>query len=250
MYIIGRTAAKINKVAETYSQGISGRIIPVQGDVADKASIKAIVDHIASKESHVDILVNNAGISSNTVTPEAKSAEEMSQNLFHADANSFDDWIETFKINVANIYFMSAAFIPLLQAASEHTPGWSGTIVNTTSISGIVKTAQNHFAYNASKSAANHLTKMLAAEIAGNGLKIRVNAIAPGVFPSEMTANESNDSQKSELPKDKFEGMVPAKRPGRDRDMGSAMLFVITNTYVNGQVVPVDGGFIIQAGAA
>lgn len=77
---------------------------------------------------------------------------------------------------------------------------------------------------------------MLGWEIANNKIKVRVNSIAPGVFPSEMTAGDSGDNQKSELPKEDFEGKVPAGRPGNDRDMGSAMLFVATNQYVNGQV--------------
>lgn len=56
--------------------------------------------------------------------------------------------------------------------------------------------------YNASKAAVIHLTKMLGFEIANNGLKVRVNSIAPGVFPSEMTTSESGDNQKSEIPKE------------------------------------------------
>ena len=91
---------------------------------------------------------------------------------------------------------------------------------------------------------------MLAAEVAANGLKIRINAIAPGVYPSEMTAGESGPNQKSEIPKEKFEGKVPAQRPGNDRDMGNAVLFAVTNQYLNGQVVAVDGGYVIKAGSA
>ncbi|KAG9759969.1 hypothetical protein KCU73_g3121, partial [Aureobasidium melanogenum] len=117
-------------------------------------------------------------------------------------------------------------------------------------ISGIVKTAQHHFAYNASKAAVIHLTKMLGFEIGNNGLKVRVNSIAPGVFPSEMTQGESGENQKSELPKEDFEGKVFAQRPGNDRDMANAMLMVATNQYLNGVALPVDGGYILQHGSA
>lgn len=66
-----------------------------------------------------------------------------------------------------------------------------------------------------------------------------------------MTAGgESGDNQKSEIPKENFEGKVPADRPGNDRDMGSTVLFVATNQYLNGQTIPVDGGYIIRAGSA
>lgn len=146
---------------------------------------------------------------------------------------------------------MTTAFLPLLQASSDHQHGYSGCVINVCSISGIVKTAQHHFAYNASKAAVIHLTKMLSWEIANNGLKIRVNSIAPGVFPSEMTAGgESGDNQKSELPKENFEGKVPANRPGNDRDMAQGMVFVAANQYLNGQTIVIDGGYVIKAGSA
>ena len=82
---------------------------------------------------------------------------------------------------------MTMAFLPLLQAASEHQHGFSGTVINMCSISGIVKTAQHHFAYNASKAAVIHLTKMLGFEIGNNGLKVRVNSIAPGMYSIAST---------------------------------------------------------------
>jgi NAD(P)-dependent dehydrogenase (short-subunit alcohol dehydrogenase family) len=136
----------------------------------------------------------------------------------------------------------------MLQKASEHQYGYSGTVINISSISGIVQTSQHHFGYNASKAAAIHLTKMLASEIANNNIKIRVNSIAPGVFPSEMTAGESGSDQKSHIEKEKYE-KVPAHRPGKDQDMAGAVLFVATNQYLNGQTVAVDGGYILHAGA-
>lgn len=89
---------------------------------------------------------------------------------------------------------------------------------------------------------------MLANEVAQNGLKIRINSIAPGVFPSEMTADDSDDKQKSHIPCEKYADKVPARRPGADRDMANAVLFAATNQYLNGQTVAVDGGYILSAG--
>lgn len=89
---------------------------------------------------------------------------------------------------------------------------------------------------------------MLAAEIAKSGLKIRINSIAPGVFPSEMTTQDSrDDNQKSEMPKE-HKGNLPSQRPGNDRDMAAAILFAASCQYLNGQVITVDGGYLIQAG--
>jgi len=111
----------------------------------------------------------------------------------------------------------------------------------------MVKSSQHHFGYNASKAASIHLTKLLASEIAKNGLKVRVNSIAPGVFPSEMTADESGSDQKSHIEKEKYE-KVPARRPGKDEDMAGAILFAASNQYLNGQTVAVDGGYILAEG--
>ena len=248
VYIVGRTEEKLQKVADTFGKDIPGQIIPVTGDVTNKSSIKELVKHISEREKCLCILINNAGIELNSQKTEAESAEEMSKNLFDDENETPELWADTHRTNVAQLFFMTAAFLPLLQKATEHQHGYSGTVINITSISGFVKTAQHHFAYNASKAAAVHLTTMLSSEIAANGLKIRVNAVAPGVFPSEMTAGESDDKQKSSLAKEKYESKTSARRPGKDTDMANAILFAATNQYLNGQNVIVDGGYVITAG--
>ena len=249
VYIVGRTEEKLETVAQIYGKDIPGEIIPITADVTQKEEIKKLATEISSREKCLCILINNAGIALNTQQTEAKTAEEMSKNLFDDEKETFEMWTDTYRTNVPQIYFMTMAFLPLLQKATEHHHGYSGTVINITSISGIVKTSQHHFAYNASKAAAIHLTHMLASEIAGNGVKVRVNSIAPGVFPSEMTAKSSGPDQKSSLPKEKYE-KVPARRPGNDRDMANAILFAATNQYLNGQTVAVDGGYILHAGSA
>ena len=230
-----------------YGKDIPGQIIPITADVSKKNDIKNLVSDIESMENCLCILVNNAGIISNNQVPSGDSAEEFRKNLFDPENATFEEWESTYRTNVSQIYFMTTAFLPLLQRASEHQYGYSGTVINITSISGITNRSQNHFAYNASKGAANHLTKMLASEISNAGLKIRINCIAPGVFPSEMTAEESDENQKSHLPKDK-KADLPSGRPGNDRDMASAILFTATNQYLNGQIIPVDGGYLLKTG--
>lgn len=247
VYIVGRTEDKLQTVVDNFGKDIAGEIIPITADISKKDEIKRLVKEIESKEKCLCILINNAGISSQNQMPEGKNAEELKQNLFDADNATFEDWEATYRTNVPQIYFMTTAFLPLLQKATEHQHGFSGCVINIGSISGLVQKAQNHFAYNASKAAAHHVSKLLASELTKQGLQIRINTIAPGVFPSEMTAGESKDNQKSELPKDK-KGDLPASRPGNDRDMGNAILFTATNQYLNGQVIPVDGGYLLAAG--
>ncbi|KAJ2983018.1 hypothetical protein NUW58_g6324 [Xylaria curta] len=81
-----------------------------------------------------------------------------------------------------------------------------------------------------------------------NRIRVRINAIAPGVFPSEMTADESGEDQKSALSKEKYEEKIPAGRPGRDQDMAQAVLALVCNQYVNAEVLVVDGAYAAAIG--
>jgi NAD(P)-dependent dehydrogenase (short-subunit alcohol dehydrogenase family) len=248
VYIVGRTRKKLDKVVETYNKDIEGSIIALQGDVTKKDEVARLVKEIEEREPCLCILINNAGISSETVQPESSSATEMKQNLFDTSKTTTHDWLATYETDVVSLYFMTAAFLPLLQRSSERHPHWSGTVVNVTSISGLVKTAQHHFAYNAAKGAAAHLTRMLASEVAAAGHKVRVNALAPGVFPSEMTEGKSDEFQKSHIDKEKYEAKVPAGRPGRDIDMAQGVLGLVCNQYIDGHTLVVDGGYVLAAG--
>ncbi|KAF7319665.1 Short-chain dehydrogenase/reductase family protein [Mycena chlorophos] len=249
VYIVGRTKEKLDQVVKVHGQGISGQIIPIVADVSNKAGIQQLYSQIESAEPHLDILVNNAGIapSNKEKVPEDKAHGETLKKYLLDEAR-VDEWTAIYTTNVVSPYLMSSAFLPLLERATECTPGWSGTIINITSISGLVRVSQGHFSYNTSKGAFVHLTRMLATEIANSGLKIRVNAIAPGVFPSEMTTKEeSGPDQKSYIPKDRY-GWTPAERPGNDRDMATAVLFAASCQYLNGQNIPVDGGYLVAVG--
>ncbi|CAP95775.1 hypothetical protein E8E15_001047 [Penicillium rubens] len=251
VYITGRTGQKLDRVVNLYDNvenEISGKIIALPGDVTKKDEIRKLVSEISTREGHLSILMNNAGISSHTQGTESEDTSELRESLFEDPAATFEEWDSVFRTNVSQLFFMTTAFLPLLQRGSEVEHGWSSTVLNTTSISGIVKVAQHHFAYNASKAASIHLTKMLAQEVSSSKLTVRVNNISPGVFPSEMTAGESDEMQKSYIPAEKYQKKVPAGRPGKDEDMASAVLFAVCNQYLNGQTVVVDGGYVLAAG--
>ncbi|ORY18813.1 hypothetical protein BCR34DRAFT_504252 [Clohesyomyces aquaticus] len=244
-YIVGRTEEKLEKVAEAYGKDIAGQIIPIQGDVASKEGVQKIVKEIESREKCLCILVNNAGIAPGKTSTDGETLEELRKNLL--EHTSVEEWTSVYATNVVGPYLMTTGFLPLLQKATDTHPGYSGCVINITSISGMVKISQGHFSYNASKGAEIHVNKMLATEIANAGFKIRVNSIAPGVFPSEMTTQKSDDQQKSHMPKD-HKGGLPSQRPGKDQDMAAAILFAASCQYLNGQTIPVDGGYLIQAG--
>lgn len=249
VYITGRTVEKLETVASKYGKDVSGSIIPVACDVTSKEDIGKLYDHIASREQCLCILVNNAGIAGPKldIGDKVSSAEALKEKLFTTDKASFEDWVDIYRTNAAAPYFVTAAFLPLLQKSTERHKGWSGTAITVSSVSGVVKTSQRHFEYNASKAAATHVTRMLANDIATAGLKIRVNSISPGLFPSEMTAGESGADQKSSLSTERA-SHSPAGRPGKDEDMASTALFCAANQFLNGQDLVVDGGLSLAYG--
>ncbi|KAJ7821897.1 hypothetical protein B0H14DRAFT_3089072 [Mycena olivaceomarginata] len=236
VYIVGRTKEKLDTVVERYGRNIAGEIIPLVGDVTRKDG--TLVREIDAREKCLCILVNNAGIASGKTAPEGKDAEELKSNLF--DPTTLEEWTSVYTTNVVSPYLMTTAFLPLLQRATEQHYGYSGTVINITSISGLLRISQGgQFPYNASKGAFIHLNKMLAVEVANAGLKVRVNGIAPG--------RGSSGDQKSSIPKEQREGL-PSGRPGHDRDMAAAILFAASCQYLNGQNIPVDGGYLLQVG--
>jgi NAD(P)-dependent dehydrogenase (short-subunit alcohol dehydrogenase family) len=248
VYIVGRTGEKLEEVAKQYSgSDIDGEIIPLQGDVSKKEDIARLYDEISNREKCLCILVNNAGISGATFQQEAQSPEEAKKNLFDSKDATFEEWERIYRTNVSQIYFTTTAFLPLLAHSTEEHKDFSGTVINIASISGLIKDAQHHPAYNASKAAAIHLSRMLANIVAQNRFKIRINCISPGVFPSEMTTGDSGEDQKSHIPKEKYD-KVPARRPGNEEDIARAVIHLAVNQYVNGQNEVVDGGYSLMDG--
>ena len=119
---------------------------------------------------------------------------------------------------------ISVAFLPLLQAGTSQAKGHSASVIVISSMSGLMAHAQGHFSYNAAKGATVHLSKLMSAEF--EKARIRVNSIAPGYFPSEMTMGQSDERQKTQMPKEKVldKGHVPAMRPGSDEEMAQAVV--------------------------
>lgn len=144
------------------------------------------------------------------------------------------------RTNVAAHYFMSMAFLPLLAKGNSSSPGSSSQIVNVSSISSVMKgTSMGQMVYASSKAAFTHLSRMLAT--AFKDVPVRVNVIAPGLFPSEMSTSKSGKDNKSEL---NVKLRNPAGRTGRDSDMGATILFLAgkSGQFYNGQILYPDGG--------
>ncbi|KAE8454079.1 hypothetical protein EG329_007857 [Mollisiaceae sp. DMI_Dod_QoI] len=245
VYITGRRMDALEKAARSHQPSQGGAIIPAGPcDVTKKADLEKLVKDISEKESHVDLLICNAGISGPKAEPESEDATELKERLLNSE--SFEEWSDTFNTNVSAVYFTTVCFLPLLQAAHNHNGPLSSSVIVISSMSGIMRHAQGHFGYNAAKGATVHLSKLMSYEFKKAG--IRVNSIAPGYFPSEMTTKESDENQKSEMPQEKIEqkGHVPMKRAGSDEEMAMGVLFLMRNRYVNGEVIAIDGGVLLE----
>ncbi|KAJ9474688.1 hypothetical protein PHBOTO_004564 [Pseudozyma hubeiensis] len=249
VYISGRRKEKLDEAVSEYSNQIgSGKLIAVQGDVSSKEDLASIESTISKGSGQLNILVNNAGIEgpkTNIDSPTNISASSLSST--HLSNESFSDWDTLFRINTSSIFFSTFTFLPLLSSSSS--PSFPSSIINITSISGIVKVSQNHYAYNASKAAANHLTQMLAHELRfRSDVGVRVNAIAPGLFSTEMTSG--GKSVKGKTSSEHVVGFEnPAGRVGSEEEYAQVVLVLASNGFLTGQVVAVDGGFVTAIAA-
>ncbi|KAJ3479108.1 hypothetical protein NLI96_g9290 [Meripilus lineatus] len=249
VYIVGRRQEALQNAINKWGQSLAhpnGKLIPLTADITDKDSIEALAKRIGEKEQKIDVLVNNAGISLGTSNVEAgkESAEALQRELWKEKQ---DNWEAVYQTNVIGYFFTTVAFLPLLTAANR--PGHTASVINVSSISGITRTTQHHFMYNVSKSATIQLNTLLAQELSQPGVKIRVNSIAPGIFPSEMTTDSSDEKNKSSIPtNDDFAEKkgIPAGRPGEDKDMAQLALCLACNEYMYGQTVVVDGGYLLE----
>ncbi|QRW03601.1 short chain dehydrogenase [Ceratobasidium sp. AG-Ba] len=146
VYIGARRGEKVEGAAKQIGPGAKGQVIPLELDISNKESIKAAVKLIQQNDGKLDLLFNNAGqtgpVSSFVVeenAKERKDAETFGNSLF--DNEEFDEWGQLYSVNVAGIFFVTTAFLGLLQKASEERGAWSASVINI-SISGQLKISQ------------------------------------------------------------------------------------------------------------
>ncbi|KAJ4002539.1 hypothetical protein NW752_012460 [Fusarium irregulare] len=244
VYITGRRTEVLEQTQKVYGDG-PGSIHVLPGDVSSKDEAIRLAKEVGEKEPNgIHLLVNNAGIARDDETkfssvgePDMTDAQAISDHFLKTKP---EQWAETLQTNVTGPYYMSVAFLPLLAKGRDAVPGYTSQIVNVSSISGAMKgSSMGQPAYATSKAAVTHLSRILATLC--KDVKVRVNVIAPGLFPSEMTTGKSDEGNKSEIKKKMSN---PAGRPGNDSDMAATILFLVGKggLFYNGQIVYPDGG--------
>jgi len=208
--------------AERLAEQLPGRVVAQRCDVTDAGQVAGVFDRAAAELGTATILVNAAGIAWN-------------EPALTADA---ERWRQVLDVNITGTFLPCQAFARALVKA-----GQTGSIVNVASMSGlVVNVPQPQAAYNASKAAVSMLTASLAIEWLPLG--IRVNAIAPGYFASDMTKAVS--TQEPEMVAE-WMRRTPAGRMGRPEELGPLVSYLCGehSDFVVGQTIVIDGGYTL-----
>ncbi|SCZ91061.1 BZ3500_MvSof-1268-A1-R1_Chr1-3g02524 [Microbotryum saponariae] len=267
VYIVGRREEKLQEVVKE-TASYMGSIVALPGDVSNKDGILKVVETFKTKEKSLNILVNAAGIlrmDPVKADPDDSKFFAPYRNLAEALLSApWVDWQDSMGMNVSALYFLSVGFAPLLHQAyldspsSEDAPKETPVVINIGSIAGIHNascTPGDHqrdaasVSYQTSKSAVIHLTKCLASRFLP--LRIRVNCIAPGLFPSEMTNSDPKEIRNTH--KTHFKAMpeggklsvkITSCRAGAPEDIAGPVLLLASRAgaYMNGNTLDVSGG--------
>jgi len=196
-------------------EALGRRCVAVTADVSKPEDCTRVVEEAVAALGRVDVLVNNAGVG--TAVPATRETPEQFRQVID--------------VNLNGSYWMAQACARVMEPGSS--------IVNIGSVLGSTTAGLPQAAYSSSKAAIIGLTRDLAVQWTGRK-GIRVNAIAPGFFPSEMTEQYPDGYLESQ------QARLPAGRPGRAEELTAALLFLASDasSYVTGIVLPVDGGML------
>lgn len=219
-YITARKEAELHATAEELAA--LGQCIAIPSNLATLEGVTAFADAISEREEKLHILVNNAGAS------------------WGAKLDDFPEngWDKIMDLNVKSLFFLTRQLLGALRAAgTDEDPA---RVINIGSINGLTHSDMQNYSYSASKAAVHHLTRHLGADLAAD--HINVNAIAPGFFPSKMTAHLLEEEEK--MVKD-----IPRGRLGNAQDAAGTAIYLSSraSAWVTGHTLILDGGYIARA---
>ncbi len=191
------------------------KVLAISGDVSDFADAKRMVEQAIEELGSVDVLVNNAGITQDTLL--LKMTEV--------------DFEKVLKVNLTGAFNMTQSVLKPMIKARE------GAIINMSSVVGLMGNI-GQANYAASKAGLIGFTKSVAREVANRN--VRVNAIAPGMIESDMTAVLTDKV------KDAMLAQIPMKQFGQAEQVADVAAFLASQDYLTGQVIAIDGGLTMQ----
>lgn len=229
---IGRTVAKMlarehHKVIANYNKS-EGEIKELEkelqeenieidtfkADVSKREEVKKLVDYVIEKYKKIDVLINNAGIS------QIKLFQDITD----------EDWNNLISTNLYSVFAIAQ------EVVKNMIQNKSGCIINISSIWGITgASCESHYA--ASKAGIDGLTKSLAKELGPSN--IRINSIAPGIIDTDMNSKLTAEEKKQIIQE------IPLLRIGKAEDIGKCVKWLIEDDYVTGQIISVNGGWLI-----
>jgi NAD(P)-dependent dehydrogenase (short-subunit alcohol dehydrogenase family) len=211
-------ARRVDRLEETAGlvRAAGRRVVTVATDVSDPEQCQALVDAAVTELGRVDVLVNNAGVG--TAVPATRETPDQFRSVID--------------VNLNGCYWMAQACGRVMQPGSS--------IINISSVLGLTTGGLPQAAYSASKAGLMGLTRDLAQQWTGRK-GIRVNALAPGFFESEMTDQYPPGYLESQ------EVRIPMARQGDPRELAATAVWLASDAagYVTGQTLPVDGGMTI-----
>jgi NAD(P)-dependent dehydrogenase (short-subunit alcohol dehydrogenase family) len=220
VYISSRKREVCDSVASELSA--IGACISIPADISAMDGCRHLVGEISQREEALHVLVNNAGAA-------------WGAPLDGYPESGYDKVMD---LNVKSLFFLTQGLLPMLEKAAR--PQDPARVINIGSIDGLHVPFIENYAYAASKAAVHHLTRALAVKLGPRN--ITVNAIAPGPFESQMTKwmLENFDEQ--------IKSDCPLGRIGEPADMAGVAIYLASKAgaYVNGAVIPVDGGICIK----
>ena len=208
-------ARRVEPLGETRAlvEATGRRAAAIRTDVGVPEDCAGLIEATVADLGRVDILINNAGVGT--------SVPSLRENV--------EDFRRVIDVNLNGTFWMA-------QAAAQAMEN-GGSIVNVSSITAVMSLGLPQTAYSASKAAVLGLTRDLAQQWTGRK-GIRVNAVLPGLFETEMTSDYFEERMSTQIP------LIPAGRGGRPEELAAAILFLASDasSYVTGQTLIVDGG--------